>query len=178
MYTTLCNHESNRGKGAAVRTGLEHATGDVIIIQDADLEYSPSDYKKILEPIIQGKTQAVYGSRFIKQPILSKQKWAIPTHFIGNKMLSMATSILYMQKITDMETCYKAIKKEILRDIKLKSERFDFEPEITAKLLKKKIKIQEVPITYNSRKKNEGKKISWKDGIKAIWTLVYWRFKN
>lgn len=178
LYTKILRHEANKGKGAAIRTGLEHASGEVVIIQDADMEYSPSDYKKVIEPIIQGKTKAVYGSRFLKQPLLSRQKWAIPAHFIGNKILSIATTILYLNKISDMETCYKAIRRDTLKEINLEAERFDFEPEITAKLLKKGIKIHEVPITYNPRKKHEGKKINWKDGIRAIWTLIYWRFKN
>lgn len=178
LYTKIITHEKNKGKGAALRTAIKYATGDIIIIQDADLEYNPEEYPRLIKPITEGITTVVYGSRFLEQPRLSKQKWAIPIHYIGNKTLSLITSILYMKKITDMETGHKAFKKEIIQEIEITSERFDFEPEITSKILKKGIKIHEIPIQYNPRTKKEGKKITWKDGIHAIKTLIYWRFKK
>ena len=178
LTTKIVHHENNKGKGASLQTAMKHATGDIIIIQDADLEYNPSEYERLIEPILQQKSTVVYGSRFLQQPTLGKQKWAIPTHYIGNKILSLITSILYLQKITDMETGHKAFTKEALQGITITSERFDFEPEITSKIIKKGIRIHEIPIQYNARTKKEGKKITWKDGIHAIKTLVYWRFKK
>tara|TARA_Y100000310_G_scaffold36378_1_gene34270 strand:+ start:2429 stop:3124 length:696 start_codon:yes stop_codon:yes gene_type:complete len=169
-------HEKNKGKGSAIRTGLKHITGDIIIIQDADLEYNPDEYSRLLKPILEGKTKVVYGSRFMKKPLLGKERWGIPSHYIGNKLLSITTSILYLRWISDMETCYKVFTKDVLNSLTLKAKRFDFEPEITAKILKKGYKIIEVPISYNCRNFNEGKKISWRDGVKAILYLVKYRF--
>ncbi len=167
-------HKKNQGKGVAVRTGLNHITGDIIIIQDADLEYNPEDYPQLIQPILDKKTKVVYGSRF-------KGKMTGPnllSHVYGNKILTFITKLLYFQNISDMETCYKVFKKEVLNNIKLKAKRFDFEPEITAKIIKKGYKIYEVPITYKSRLFNEGKKITWRDGIKALYYLIKYRFTD
>ena len=167
-------HEKNSGKGYSIRTGLQHITGDIIIIQDADLEYNPEEYPKLLQPILDGKTDVVYGSRY-KGKVIGPN---LLSHLYGNKILTFITRILYLQNISDMETCYKVFKKEVLKDIKLKAKRFDFEPEITAKIIKKGYKIYEVPITYRSRLFDEGKKITWKDGIKALYYLIKYRFTD
>ena len=164
-------HGKNRGKGAAIRSGIKVATGELILIQDADLEYDPEDYEKLLRPILKGKAQVVYGSRFT-----GERKNMFFTHWIGNRFLTLITNILYGTTLSDMETCYKLFKREVIKDIKIKSDRFNFEPEITAKILKKKIRIYEVPISYSGREYSEGKKISWKDGIIALWTLIKYRF--
>lgn len=167
-------HQKNRGKGAAIRTALKHITGDIILIQDADLEYNPEEYPKLLKPIIENKTKVVYGSRLeaIKQNLENMYK----IHYLGNVVLTLITNILYGTKITDMETCYKVFKREVIRNIKLKAKRFDFEPEITAKILKKGYKIIEIPISFVGRRFDEGKKITWRDGIKALYYLVKYRF--
>jgi dolichol-phosphate mannosyltransferase len=165
-------HKMNYGKGFAIRTGLEKSTGDIILIQDADLEYNPSDYKKLLKPILSGSAQVVYGSRFMNK----NKKIKFNSFFLGNKFLSFLVTLLYHHKITDMETCYKVFKKEVFENLKITSRRFEFEPEITAKILKNKIKILEIPISYNPRSKREGKKIKWRDGLIAIWTLIKYRF--
>jgi glycosyltransferase involved in cell wall biosynthesis len=167
-------HQKNHGKGAAIRTALKHATGDIIIIQDADLEYEPEEYPKLLEPIIENETKVVYGSRL--KAIRKNIKNMYKLHYIGNTVLTLMTNLLYGSMISDMETCYKVFKKEVLNDIKLKSKRFDFEPEITAKILKKGYKIKEVPITFMGRNFSEGKKITWKDGVKALYYLIKYRF--
>lgn len=169
-------HQKNMGKGAAIRTGLKNATGDVLLIQDADLEYEPSEYKKLLKPIIDDKTKVVYGSRVeaIRRNIKNMNK----LHYIGNLLLTFATNILYGAKITDMETGYKVFRKEVIENINIRARRFDFEPEITAKILKNGYKIFEVPIEFKARKFNEGKKITWKDGIKAVYYLVKYRFAD
>lgn len=164
-------HEKNKGKGSAIRTGLKHATGDIIIIQDADLEYDPNEYPKLLKPILKGKTKVVYGSRFLR-----KHKAKYQFYYLGNIFLSFVTRLLYFRKITDMETCYKVFKREVIKKINLKARRFDFEPETTAKIIKKGYKIIEIPISYKCRDFREGKKISWKDGIKAVWYLLKYRF--
>jgi glycosyltransferase involved in cell wall biosynthesis len=166
-------HKKNMGKGAAIRTALKHATGDIIMIQDADLEYNPEEYPKLLKPIIENKTKVVYGSRLdaIKRNSESMYK----LHYFGNMFLTIVTNILYGTKITDMETCYKVFRKEVIENINLKARRFDFEPEITAKILKKGYKITEIPISFIGRKFDEGKKITWRDGIKALYYLVKYR---
>jgi len=171
-------HEKNKGKGSAIRTGIKHARGDIILIQDADLEYDPRDYPSLLRPIIKGETKIVYGSRFLEKShdIFGNKRIIIPTHFIGNKILSFITAILYFRKITDMETCYKVFKREVLQGINLNAQRFDFEPEITAKLIKKNYKIIEVPIRFSPRSFSDGKKINWKDGLKALFILIKYRF--
>ncbi len=166
-------HEKNQGKGAAIRTAIHNITGDIVVIQDADLEYSPDDYDKLLPLIINNEADVVYGSRFKNQDNL---KNFILKNKIANIFLTMLTNILYGAKITDMETCYKAFKKEFIQGITIKSNRFDFEPEITAKVLKQKARFIEVAISYNARGHEEGKKINWKDGIHAILTLIKFRF--
>ncbi len=160
----------NQGKGAAIKKGVELAEGDYIIIQDADLEYDPQDYLKLMQPILEGKAQVVYGSRFSGQG-----KFEYGTHYWGNKLLTIATNLLYFSSISDMETCYKLMPAKILKQIHIDSMRFDFEPEITAKLLKRGLKIYEVPISYQGRNFQEGKKITWKDAFSAIFTLLKYR---
>lgn len=166
-------HKKNLGKGAAIRTALKNASGDIIIIQDADLEYNPEEYPQLLKPILLRKSKVVYGARFTKK---HTPKYRI--YYLGNILLTFITNLLYNSKINDMETCYKVFKAEVMRGIELKSKGFEFEPEITAKILNKGYKIYEVPITYKSRTITEGKKISWKDGIKAIYYLIKYRFSN
>lgn len=172
-YKTLF-HEKNMGKGAALRTGFAAATGDIIIIQDADLEYNPVDYKPLVELIKSGKADVVYGSRLADSRNSGK---FLLLSYLANITLSFMTRILYGTYLTDMETCYKAFRADFVKDITIESNRFDFEPEITAKILKKKARFVEIPISYNARQESEGKKITWKDGVQAIFTLLKYRFK-
>ncbi|MEK6937252.1 MAG: glycosyltransferase family 2 protein [Nanoarchaeota archaeon] len=165
-------HEKNVGKGGAIRTGLKNATGDVILFQDADLEYDPKFYEELLKPILNNETKVVYGSR-----MLGEHKKMYSLHYFGNNFLTIATNFLFKCKISDMETCYKVFRKEVLDGINLKSERFEFEPEITAKILKKGYKIREVPVDFNNpRNFEQGKKITWKDGVMHFYYLVKYRF--
>lgn len=164
-------HDRNQGKGAALRTGFKYATGDIIIIQDADMEYNPDEYKFLLQPILEGKTDVVYGSRFLTHHI---PRYTL--YYWGNIFLSHLTTFLYSAQVSDMETCYKVFRKEVLAGLNLKASRFDFEPEITAKILKKGHKILELPISYHCRAFSEGKKIGWRDGLKAIYYLLKYRF--
>ena len=167
-------HDMNMGKGASLRDGIKEASGDIIIIQDADLEYNPKDYVSLVELIKQDKADVVYGSRFADKR--NRGKFLILS-FLANKTLTFLTQILYKTNLTDMETCYKAFRAEIIKGIEIKSDRFDFEPEITAKVLKQRnIRFLELPITYNARTASEGKKINWKDGVQAILTLIKYRF--
>jgi dolichol-phosphate mannosyltransferase len=177
----LLSHDKNQGKGAAVRAGIENAAGDYIIIQDADLEYNPKDIKKLIKPIVEGKSEVVYGTRLKRLPSFSREERTpqFLLHYVGNKFLSLLTSILYGQWITDMETCYKVFPKNALDNINLNSRRFDFEPEITAKILKKGYGILEIPITTTPRGYDQGKKLNTiRDGTIALWTLIKYRFTN
>lgn len=164
-------HAVNRGKGAAVRTALAAATGDVLIIQDADLEYDPRDYPTLLRPIVEGRSQVVYGSRF-----LGEHKAMYFWHAVGNRFLTLATNLLYDTTLTDMETGYKVFTAEVARHLRLRSDRWGFDPEITAQILKRGYRIYEVPIAYNGREYWEGKKITWRDGITVLVTLLRCRF--
>jgi len=177
--TKKCFHSKNRGKGAAIRTGLEKVTGDIVIIQDADLEYDPREYHRLIRPILEGKAQVVYGSRLLGLPPGRKVGYHFYYTFsFGVKLLNLLTRLLYGTRITDEATCYKVFKTEVIRNIQLKCERFEFCPEVTAKLCKKGYKIHEVPISYMGRTFQEGKKINWKDGIEAIYTLIKYRFMD
>jgi glycosyltransferase involved in cell wall biosynthesis len=168
----VVRHAANRGKGAAVRTGLEVARGDLILVQDADLEYDPQDWPRLLAPILAGKTQVVFGSRYIgEREATSFFRW------MGDRALSLAASLLYNTAISDVETCYKLVDRKVLESLDLRSERFDVEPEITAKLIRHGHRIYEVPISYASRRPNEGRKFDWRDGMIAFWTLVRCRFR-
>lgn len=168
-------HEHNQGKGAALRTAQGYATGDVILIQDADLEYSPKEYPELLRPILDGKADVVYGSRLSGGKVTRAFHFY---HYLGNKFLTLLTNVLYNCTITDMETCYKVFKADVFKKVQIKSNRFDFEPEITAKILKQKVRIYELPISYFGRDYSEGKKITWLDGFGAIWALVRFRFTD
>jgi len=167
----VISHPQNRGKGAAIRTGLAAVRGDLVLIQDADLEYDPQDWSKLLDPILRGKARVVYGSRFT-----GERKNMMPLHWIGNRFLSLITNVLYSSTLSDMETCYKLFDRRILEGITIQSDKFDFEPEITAKVLRRGHRIYEVPISYAGRELDEGKKITWKDGFGAIRALIKYRF--
>ena len=168
-------HEQNKGKGAAIRTAMANITGDIMVIQDADLEYDPKDYRELIVLIIDNKADVVYGSRLTGA---KPSRSFMFTHWLGNKVLTLTTNILYGATLTDMETCYKAFRTTFLKDIEIKSDRFDFEPEITAKVLKKRARLYELPISYYGREYSEGKKITWKDGIHALVALLKFRFTD
>ena len=166
-------HERNQGKGAAIRTGLSYVTGEYIIIQDGDMEYNPEEYFKLIAEVEASYDQAVYGSRFLGRSL----KMSI-LHWWGNRFLTSITNILYGAKLTDMETCYKLIKFSLFKSLDLKSNQFEIEPEITAKILKKGIAIKEVPINYLGREFHQGKKITWRDGFSSLWALIKYRFRD
>ncbi len=166
-------HDVNQGKGASLRDGFKEATGDIIIIQDADLEYDPVDYKDLIKLILDGKADVAYGSRLNGG---KPSRAFMFHHLLGNKLLTLVTNVLYNTTLTDMETCYKAFRADFIKDIEIKSNRFDFEPEITAKVLKKGARLYELSISYYGREFAEGKKITWKDGFHALWALIKFRF--
>jgi glycosyltransferase involved in cell wall biosynthesis len=168
---TVLFHKENHGKGGAVRTGLQATTGDICLIQDADLEYDPRDYIKLLQPILEGRTQVVYGSRFRGGPTKAMFFW----HAVGNRLLTFVTNVLYNTILTDMETCYKVFSREVADKLNLRARRWGFDPEITAQILLCGYRIYEVPISYTGREFHEGKKISWKDGFTVLWTLLKYR---
>jgi len=167
----VVHHPDNAGKGAAIRTGLEYARGDLILIQDADLEYDPDDWPRMLAPVLKGKAEVVYGSRFT-----GERRNMLFTHWLGNRFLSLVTNVLYNTTLSDMETCYKLFDRTVLDGLEIKADGFEFEPEVTAKLLRRGYRIYEVPISYAGREYDEGKKITWKDGYRALWTLARYRF--
>ena len=165
-------HPENKGKGAALRTGFEQVTGDIVIVQDADLEYDPSEYGRLIEPILDGRADVVYGSRFTGGP----QRVLFFWHYVGNKFLTLLSNMLTNVNLSDMETCYKVFRAHLLEKITIKSNRFGFEPEITAKFAGLKCRIYEVPISYSGRGYEEGKKITWRDGVAALFHIIRFRF--
>jgi glycosyltransferase involved in cell wall biosynthesis len=168
----ILSHQKNRGKGAALRTGFAAASGEIIIVQDADLEYDPQEYEVLLVPILDGRAEVVFGSRFLGGPHRVLFFW----HYMGNKFLTLLCDALSNLNLTDMETGYKLFKKEVLDDIQLKSNRFGFEPEFTMKVAKKGFRVYEVPISYSGRTYEEGKKIGWRDGLAAVFAILWFRF--
>ena len=168
---TLVLQPSNQGKGAALRRGFEEVRGDIVVIQDADLEYSPEEFPALIELIADGRADVVYGSRF-----LGRHRVFLFTHYLGNRVLTLITNILYNTMLTDMETCYKVMRTEVLRSMTLHSDGFGIEPELTAKIFKRGYRVYELPITYDGRGYEEGKKITWRDGVVALWVLLKYRF--
>ncbi len=162
---------ANGGKGAALRRGFQEVTGDLVVIQDADLEYSPEEFPQLIELICEGRADVVYGSRF-----LGRHRVFLFTHYAGNRLLTLVTNVLYNTMLTDMETCYKVMRTEVLRSMRLDSNGFGIEPELTAKIFKRRYRVYEVPIKYDGRNYDEGKKITWRDGIVALWVLLKYRF--
>jgi len=167
----LLLQERNQGKGAALRRGFAAVTGDIVVIQDADLEYSPEEFPMLAELIVDGRADVVYGSRF-----LGRHRVFLFTHYLGNRLLTLITNVLYNTMLTDMETCYKVMRREVLDSMRLESNGFGIEPEMTAKIFKRGYRVYEIPITYDGRSYEEGKKIGWKDGVVALWVLVKHRF--
>jgi len=168
---TLLLQTANAGKGSALRRGFEAVRGDLVVIQDADLEYSPEEFPQLIELICEGRADVVYGSRF-----LGRHRVFMFTHYAGNRFLTLVTNVLYNTMLSDMETCYKVMRTEVLRSMRLESDGFGIEPELTAKIFKRGYRVYEVPITYDGRGYEEGKKITWRDGVVALWVLVKYRF--
>ena len=168
---TLLLQPRNAGKGSALRRGFESVTGDLVVIQDADLEYSPEEFPTLIELICQGRADVVFGSRF-----LGRHRVFLFTHYVGNRVVTLITNLLYNTMLTDMETCYKVMRTEVLRSMRLHSNGFGIEPEMTAKIFKRGYRVYEVPVTYDGRGYDEGKKITWRDGIVALWVLLKYRF--
>ena len=168
---TLLLQPHNQGKGGALRRGFEAVQGDLVIVQDADLEYSPEEFPQLIDLICQGRADVVYGSRF-----LGRHRVFLFTHYAGNRLLTLVTNLLYNTMLTDMETCYKVMRTEVLRSMSLRSDGFGIEPELTAKIFKRGYRVYEVPITYDGRGYDEGKKITWRDGVVALWVLLKYRF--
>lgn len=167
-------HDSNRGKGAALRTGFQHATGDLVVVQDGDLEYDPNDFPKLIAPIVNGEANVVYGSRILNP----ENAMSYFSYYWGGRLVTWVTNLLYGSRITDEPTCYKVFRRDLLLDLRLTCEGFDFCPEVTAKVLKRGERIVEVPISYRPRKIGEGKKIRWTDGLAAVWVLIRERFRS
>jgi glycosyltransferase involved in cell wall biosynthesis len=168
---TLLLQPKNRGKGAALRAGFEAIRGDLVVIQDGDLEYSPEEFPQLIELICDGRADVVYGSRFI-----GRHRVFLFTHYLGNRVLTLLTNVLYNTMLTDMETCYKVMRTDVLRSMTLRSNGFGIEPELTAKIFKRGYRVYEIPITYDGRGYDEGKKIGWRDGVVALWVLLRYRF--
>ena len=174
----LIRHARNRGKGAAIRSGLAAATGDAVLIQDADLEYDPGDYAALVAPLLDGRAEVVYGSRFLGRGRLARPDGMHPANWLANKLLSWTASALYVRRVTDEATCYKALRRDLMLDLGLRSDRFDICPEITSKVLRRGHRIFEVPIAYRGRGSNEGKKIRWTDAFHAWYALLRYRLKD
>jgi glycosyltransferase involved in cell wall biosynthesis len=168
---TLLLQPRNAGKGSALRRGFDAVQGDLVVIQDADLEYSPEEFPQLIDLICQGRADVVYGSRF-----LGRHRVFMFTHYAGNRLLTLVTNVLYNTMLSDMETCYKVMRTEVIRSMRLQSDGFGIEPELTAKIFKRGFRVYEVPITYDGRGYDEGKKITWRDGIVALWVLIKYRF--
>jgi len=170
---TLVQQRTNTGKGAALREGFARVRGDIVVLQDADLEYSPEEYPELIDLICSGRADVVYGSRF-----LGRHRVFLFVHYLGNRVLTLLTNVLYNTMLTDMETCFKAMRVEVVRSMTLRSDRFGIEPELTAKIFKRGYRVYEVPITYDGRGYDDGKKITWRDGVAAVWTLLKFRFTD
>ena len=172
-YIRFFKHKKNKGKGGAIKTAIRRSTGDILIVQDADLEYDPKDYARCILPILKGKAKVVYGSRRLKKSNKQYSGWS---YFLGGVGITLIFNILFFTRLTDEPTCYKTFRADVIKKIKINGNRFDWEPEVTAKLVKRGIKIKEVPISYYPRSIEEGKHIRWKDGVDAVWTMIKYRF--